>query len=230
MNSRLANSGIGRKHREGIHGDPIKQRKDEDSIRILLQNSGGIGFVSGQRNRESLKVEKLKQFILSKQVDFVGLTEVNKDWRRVDTENTVWAATAGWTEARRIHTSHNKTLPPQAEFQVGGTLSMCFNELSYRISARGSDDRNLGRWSWMEMNGIGNHFTLIVTAYCPVVSTSPGSCYSQHLTYMAMNSSLPVPDTDPLSIPEISPAPVNSLAMISNASLNSVLAKDSILL
>jgi len=37
----------GRKHREGIHGDPIKQRKDEDSIRILLQNTGGsIGFVS----------------------------------------------------------------------------------------------------------------------------------------------------------------------------------------
>ena len=121
----------GRKHHEEIHGDPIKQRKDEDSIRILLQNPGGIDFVSGQRNRESLKVEKLKQFILSKQVDFVGLSEVNKDWRRVDTENTVWAATVGWTEARRIQTSNNKTLPPQAEFQVGGTLSMYFNELSY---------------------------------------------------------------------------------------------------
>jgi len=52
----------------------------------------------------------------------------------------------------------------------------------------------------MELNGIGNHSTLIVTAYCPVVSSSPGSCYSQHLTYMAVNSSLP--DTNPLSIPE----------------------------
>jgi len=56
---------------------------------------------------------------------------VNKDWRRVDTENIVWAATVGWTEAQIIQMPNNKTLPPQAEFQVGGTLSMCFNELSY---------------------------------------------------------------------------------------------------
>jgi len=132
-------------------------------------------------------------------VDFVGLTEVNKDWRRVDTDNTVWAATSGRTEAWRIQTSNNKTLPPQAEFHVGGTLSMYFNELSYRISARGCDDWNLGHWSWSELNGIGNHPTLIVTVYCPVVSSSPSSCYSQHLTYMAMNSSLP--DTDPLHTP-----------------------------
>ena len=59
----------GRNHREGIHGDPIKQRKEEDCIRLLLQNPGGIGFVSGQRNRESFKIEKLKNFIISKQVE-----------------------------------------------------------------------------------------------------------------------------------------------------------------
>ena len=57
----------GRKHREGIHGDPIRQRKDENHVRILLQNPGGIGFVTGRRNRESLKIEKLKKFIIEKE-------------------------------------------------------------------------------------------------------------------------------------------------------------------
>ena len=30
--------------------------------------------------------------------------------------------------------------------------------------------------------------TTIITCYCPVKSSSPGSAYSQHLTYMAENS------------------------------------------
>ena len=178
----------GRKHQEGIHGDPIRQRKDENHVRILLQNPGGIGFVTGRRNRESLKIEKLKKFIIEKEVDMVGLTEVNKDWRQVSTENTVWAATASWTETRRIQTSTNTTCPSQSEHQIGGTISMCFNELAHRVSGRGQDNRNLGRWSWIELNGVGECSTTIITAYCPVISPSPGSCYSQHLTYMSIHA------------------------------------------
>ena len=34
-------------------------------------------------------MDKLKKFIIEKQVDIVGLAEVNKDWRCVPTENTV---------------------------------------------------------------------------------------------------------------------------------------------
>jgi len=199
MNSRLANIEMVGSIVKGSIGIPSNNAMMMIALESYFKTQVELALYQDKGIRESLKVEKLKQFILSKQVDVVGLTEVNKDWKRVDIENTVWAATAGWTEARRIQTSHNKALPPQAEFQVGGTLSMCFNELSYQISARGSDDWNLGCWSWMELNGISNHSTLIVTAYCPVVSSSPVSCYSRYLTYLAMNSSLP--DTDPLSIP-----------------------------
>jgi len=70
---------IDQNHCKGIYGDAITQKKDDDYIRILLQNPGGIGFITGQRNRESYKIEKLKKFIINKQVDIVGLTEVNKD-------------------------------------------------------------------------------------------------------------------------------------------------------
>ena len=42
---------VDQNHRKGIYGDAITQKKDNDNIRILLQNPGGIGFVTGQRNR-----------------------------------------------------------------------------------------------------------------------------------------------------------------------------------
>ena len=144
-------TGMDQNHRKGIYGDAITQRKNDDNIRILLQNPGGIGFVTGRRNRESYKIEKLKKLVIEKQIDIVGLTEVNKDWRCVPTENTVWAATAPWRETRKIQVSNNTTGTRDREHQIGGTITMAFDEISHRISDRGQDDRGLGRWSWMEL-------------------------------------------------------------------------------
>ena len=180
-----------RKHRKGIHGDAITQKKDDGNVRILLQNPGGIGFVTGQRNRESYKMDKLKKFIIEKQVDIVGLTEVNKDWRCVPTDNTVWAATAPWRETRKIQTSNNTTGQMNREHQIGGTITMAFDEVSYHVSDRNQDERGLGRWSWMELNGVGGTKTTIITAYCPVNSSGLGGCYTQHLTYMSLHRSEP---------------------------------------
>ena len=52
------------------------------------------------------KIDKLKKFLIIKQVDIVGLTETNKEWRCVSTDNTVWAATATTREARRVQVSN----------------------------------------------------------------------------------------------------------------------------
>jgi len=104
--------------------------------------------------KESYKIEKLKKFIIEKQVDIVGLTEVNKDWRCVPTENTVWAATAPWRETQKIQVSNYTTSQQNREHQIeiGGTISMAFDEVLHRISERGQDIRGLGRWSSMELN------------------------------------------------------------------------------
>ena len=56
-------------------------------VRILFQNVGGVGFMSGDITQESVKIEKLKKLIIGKSIDIVGLAEVNKDWRCVDTEH-----------------------------------------------------------------------------------------------------------------------------------------------
>lgn len=64
----------------------MTQKKDDGMVRILFQNVGGLGFLSGDVHQESVKVEKLKKMIINKSIDIVGLAEVNKDWRCVNTE------------------------------------------------------------------------------------------------------------------------------------------------
>ena len=87
----------------------------------------------------------MKKFIIEIQVDIVGLMEVNKDWRCVPTESTVWAATAPWRETRKIQVSNNTTCQQSREHQIGGTILMAFDEVSHRISDRRQDIRGLGR-------------------------------------------------------------------------------------
>ena len=41
-------------------------------------------------------MEKIKKSIIEKDIDLVGLTEVNKDWRNVEYENSIWKATSSW--------------------------------------------------------------------------------------------------------------------------------------
>ena len=63
-------------------GDQLK-RKRKKTTRVLLHNTGGIGFVTNQRSRETLKMERLKRLVINYEVDLVCLSEVNKDWRSV---------------------------------------------------------------------------------------------------------------------------------------------------
>ena len=69
-------------------------------------------------------------------VDLLALSEVNKDWRKVVTNNTIWNSTMGWREHRRVQVSHNTSQPVDKEFVVGGTLMCRFDDLAYRITSQ----------------------------------------------------------------------------------------------
>ena len=182
------NSRIRQKHgREGIFGDLLK-RKREDHIRILLVNVNSIGFISDQRSLESLKMEKLKRLIIKESVDYAALTETNKNWSAVPQEHSIWNGTQGWRQHRRAQVSWNKTIRSTEERLIGGTASLAFDDLVFRISQQSNDIRNLGRWSIVTIKGKNNLTTSVITCYCPVKNaSSPGSVYSQHLTYLAQH-------------------------------------------
>ena len=80
--------------KRGIFGDPLK-RTSNNSIRILLHSVGVVGFITGKRCHKTLKIKKLEEFGLKYSVDLMALTEVNKDWRKVLTKNTIWEGTKG---------------------------------------------------------------------------------------------------------------------------------------
>jgi len=185
----------GRNHVDkGYHGDTLS-RKHKDCVRILLHNPGGIGFVTSQRCKQTLKMEKLKKLVIKNDIDLVGLTEVNKDWRKLDYEHTIWGATTNWRENRRIQTGQNITKPAgESSHLVGGVAMMAFGDLVFGISNQDSDFRKLGRWSTITITGKNMIKTTIFTCYCPCRGKSPGSTFSQHLVYMAEHKT-ELPDT-----------------------------------
>ena len=86
--------------------------------------------------------------ILDYDVDITLLSGVNKDWRKVSYNNTIWGATAGWKESWKVKVSHNRSVAPgDSKFQVGGTVMLMLGDGNFRISAQAEDTQNLGRWS-----------------------------------------------------------------------------------
>ena len=59
---------------KGVFGHPFT-RKHKSTIRILLQNVGGIEFIANKRCHETLKMEKLKEITCNYNVDLLALNE-----------------------------------------------------------------------------------------------------------------------------------------------------------
>ena len=105
-----------------------------------------------------------RKLILEQNVDITCLTEVNKDWRTIAYDNTIWGATTGWREHRRVQVAHNRTVAPgDSEFQVGGSAMLMLGDVTFRISAQGADSRNLGRCSFITLTGKNSITTTIFT-------------------------------------------------------------------
>ena len=120
---------------------------------MLVHNTTGIGFCSQTRNKETLKMEKLRKLVINQDVDILGLTETNKRWSVIPEENTIWSAVNKWKEHTRTYATYNKTDPGKSEQLYGGTAISVFNENIFHIQNKGEDKRSLGRWNWIELQG-----------------------------------------------------------------------------
>lgn len=77
-----------------VHGGPFATKKG-GNIRMLLHNVRGVGFVSNQRSRETLKMERLKRLTLKHKFDLLCIVQLNKDWGVLQEDNTIWTGTKG---------------------------------------------------------------------------------------------------------------------------------------
>ena len=65
----------------------------------------------------------------------------------------------------RSVTSSNTAEKPDVNHLPGGTALVATNTIIGYIKCTGTDYRNLGWWSWMQLEGEAGHRTRIVQAY-----------------------------------------------------------------
>ena len=120
-----------RKHgKKGVWGHHFK-RAAVDCVRLLCYNTGGIDFLSSQRSKETLKMHTLKKLV--NQINILSLTELNKDWRKVLYNESIWSALSGWSENKRIQVSTNTSSSPLSSQLTGGTATCCFSDTVFRL-------------------------------------------------------------------------------------------------
>ena len=134
--------------------------------------------------------------VITHDIDILALTELNKRWSAIAEEHTIWSAITKWKEHARTYAAYNRTDPGSSERLFGGTAISIFNENIFHTQDKGMDHRGWGRWNWVELQGKNNMNTTIISAYCPCISDSPNSVWSQHL-YGMNDMDLEDPDINP---------------------------------
>ena len=133
-------------------------------------------------------MEKLRELQRDYDVDYIGLSELNKDWRNFSYDTSIYGATSGWTEHNRVQVGNNTHRQRGGDKMTGGTASLAFGDMVFRISKQGNDIRNLGRWTCITLAGKNGLQTTLINCYCPCQNSGQsGSAYSQQLVYMASN-------------------------------------------
>ena len=135
----------------GAWGHRLK-KKNRHTVRILLHNTCGLGTDASSKIA-SIKLAKLKKLVIEHEVDIIGLTEINIDWRRTTT--TCKDRFHGWFQHNKICTAHNTKTSKELStpFQPGGVASIITNAVACRVKETGQDPRHLGRWTWTKLQG-----------------------------------------------------------------------------
>ncbi len=159
-------------------------QKGAHTIRLLLQNTGGIDHKPGG----SVKLAALYEFMQEAQVDIAALTECNTTWNKLDHSELPSQQTKYWWENAHWSMSHNRQDPDSAPYQPGGTGIVVVNQLSHRAQRPGDDKAGLGRWCWARLRGKNNKHLRVVSVYRPCPSNGPLSTYQQQVRYWSVQN------------------------------------------
>jgi len=102
--------------------------KQPATIRIILQNIGGIGMTDSG----SIKLAALWDFTKEAQADICAITECNVDWRHAQAHLYPKEQTRYWWESSHWSISNNLQETNEAAYQPGGTALVIMNQISHR--------------------------------------------------------------------------------------------------
>jgi len=116
------------------------QPKQPGTIRIILQNIGGIDM----KDSGSIKLAVLQDFNKEAQADICAITECNVDWKKAPPHLHPKEQTRYWWESSHWSISHNILETNDTTYQPGGTAVVIMNHLSHRAQRPGDDKVGLG--------------------------------------------------------------------------------------
>jgi len=102
--------------------------KNPNSIRLVLQNVGGIDV----HKQGSVKLAALQEFMMDNTVDIAALTECNAAWKQINPKLWPQEQTKFWWENSHWLLAYNRQDPDAAPYQPGGVGILVVNQLSHR--------------------------------------------------------------------------------------------------
>ena len=151
--------------------------KDDNTFSIVYRNVNTMPTYN-----HNYKNGRLKQFILTHDYDIVGLSEMNKHWYKVPSDNQPHQCLHTWLENSYIKYAFNHAVPPEGYFQLDGVLQISLSSAANQVYQKsGEDTTGFGQWAWTRYLGKNRMILRVVTVYRPCTSSqiAINSTYTQ---------------------------------------------------
>lgn len=113
--------------------------------------------------------DKSKQYITNLHdyhPNLVLMSDISLNWERIPVEDSWYEQTWNCLPHHIPKFSYNTHEYTGDMVQRGGTGILAFDEaISRKFENMGSDPDNLGRWTWIKIQGCHGHFMWVISAY-----------------------------------------------------------------
>jgi hypothetical protein len=151
------------------------ETKQPNTVRIALQNIQLLPV-----NSRHYKSRQLINHMIQAELDVLMMNEIGLNWRAVPADDQWVERTQGKLNGSRAVFAHNTTESEVTDaVQYGGVGIVATKEIAHRNITTGKDPTNLGRWSWIRIQGKEGQSVRIATAYRPCESPGASTVFHQ---------------------------------------------------
>ena len=166
------------------------KRKQDNQLRIMTKNIRTFPL----EERDVTKYDMTKRELIEGEYDFIGLTETNINWRKINEGEQPHDQMRTWWRAKTIQKAWLKTTEPDS-WQQGGVMGIATHYLASHVKDKGEDEKQMGRWAWITfINDDHTVQTTIITIYFPNRSYGPNTTFSQQHDTIRANQPIQTPD------------------------------------
>jgi hypothetical protein len=153
--------------------------RPESVLRIVQQNVTNL-----PSNAKASKSRQFIDFIRRSQASVFTSQDIGLCLHKLPDKDQWCERVLGKLTSSSASFAYNLTeLTNTSVHQPGGVGVISTDDVTHRVIQRGHDPTELGRWSWILLEGKQHHRTRIITAYRPCKSSGPGTVNQQHQRY-----------------------------------------------